>query len=560
MHIYSCDKFEMDHCYAYVSDLGADRLAYMAGGSSGWDNILIHNNEFYVPSTDGNYGCDFLQITGTGWSIYSNLFRAYYGPGGVNHQDGVQWLGGCSNFKVYANTFVNNCNSVIDVGDMFGNNNNVFLYNNLIVHDNYSGSPGGGFWVEEEFDGYVNQNYWAVNNTFVNFDSLYGFVNFDTEGGAAGYVDCGIADNLAVNAPSIGSGNGKTFSSYSATYNAYNSLVNSNYTTYFVGWAPSGIPNMRLTSAGNSALRVGVNLYTIPALSNYMSFLALDADGKPRPTSGPWTVGAYEYGGTSTNPVISVKSGQVSSNFMIGTTNTITLQVQNAGSGTLAGSATVIGAAGVYSITSGQSYSLTSGQSQVVMLRYVPATTNDWTIIRFTGGGGVDVAITNHAQLPLGLSFAATSGTITAPFTVAGSYVSQSAETGVANGGQAVYPFTITNVGSYTVSASVNAPSAGENSFYVNIDAEPTDPAMIWDIPISTGFTNQTVSWRGTGTDTNAQYVPAVFNLSTGTHQLIIVGREADVQLAQITISPYLGNRPTPPSSPPNLRVIALSP
>jgi hypothetical protein len=103
--------------------------------------------------------------------------------------------------------------------------------------------------------------------------------------------------------------------------------------------------------------------------------------------------------------------------------------------------------------------------------------------------------------------------------------------------------------------ANVNAPNDSANSFYVNIDAQPTDPTMIWDIPLTTGFTNQLVSWRGNGTDTNNQYVPMVFNLTTGAHQLIIVGREAGAQLGQITVQPYATTRPNAPAG---LRVVAI--
>lgn len=86
------------------------------------------------------------------------------------------------------------------------------------------------------------------------------------------------------------------------------------------------------------------------------------------------------------------------------------------------------------------------------------------------------------------------------------------------------------------ISAIVNAPSTAANSFYVNIDSQPTDPTMIWDVPATSGFTNLLVSWRGSGTDTNNQFVPEVFNLYAGAHQLIIRGREAGAQLANITI------------------------
>ena len=32
-----------------------------------------------------------------------------------------------------------------------------------------------------------------------------------------------------------------------------------------------------------------------------MNYLGFDKDGRPHPTSGPWTVGAYEYGTNAPN-------------------------------------------------------------------------------------------------------------------------------------------------------------------------------------------------------------------------------------------------------------------
>jgi hypothetical protein len=116
-------------------------------------------------------------------------------------------------------------------------------------------------------------------------------------------------------------------------------------------------------------------------------------------------------------------------------------------------------------------------------------------------------------------------------------YISQSVATSVTNGGQAVYSFVITNAGNYVIQAMVNAPNASANSIYLNIDAQPQDPTMIWDIPITTGFQQSIASWRGNGTDGNDQFIPEIFNLAAGTHQLFIVGREANVQLQNITIA-----------------------
>ena len=138
------------------------------------------------------------------------------------------------------------------------------------------------------------------------------------------------------------------------------------------------------------------------------------------------------------------------------------------------------------------------------------------------------------------IRFAADAAALTAPFMASNGIIWQAVETSVTAGGQASYTFTITNAGSYVISAQVNAPNQSYNSFFVNIDAQPTDPTMIWDVqPPTTGFMNRTIGWRGTGSDTAPQFTPEVFNLSAGTHQLIVRGREPNTQLGTLTLSPY---------------------
>ena len=253
----------------------------------------------------------------------------------------------------------------------------------------------------------------------------------------------------------------------------------------------------------------------------------------------------------ATNPVISVTGGsQDFGTVQVGASADRNLTVQNIGTGTLVGAATTTQP---FSIVSGGSYSLGSNQSQVVTVRYAPqaAGVNTGTVT-FTGGGGASVALTGSAlagsgsprgPLP-GLSFESTAGVLQTPFVASAGYISQPVETlSPSTGGQATYDFQITAAGNYTISALVNAQNNGANSFYVNVDAQPTDPTMIWDIPVVSGFTNAVVSWRGTGTDGNNQFSPKVFSLSAGVHRLIIRGREANVQLGKITISPVA----TPP-------------
>lgn len=303
------------------------------------------------------------------------------------------------------------------------------------------------------------------------------------------------------------------------------------------------INNLYAPTSGNSpTVGGGTNLTFLGLFSN-------DLLGTARPASGPWDIGAYEYSaGSGTNPVISVSANTLNfSPIQVGSSQNLTVSVQNVGSGTLAGAATV---AAPFSIVSGGAYTLGQGQSQTVTIGYSPTVGGSASqTINFSGGGGARVSVTASAWAVLpGLSFGSYAGTISAPFVVSSNYISQSAQTGVANGGVAVYGFIITNAGQYTVSAMVNCPDGSANSFYLNIDAQPSDPTMIWDVPITSGFANEVVSWRGTGTDTNNQFVPQVFSLSAGTHELIIIGREANAQLGQITIAPYSGPTGNPPS------------
>jgi hypothetical protein len=72
------------------------------------------------------------------------------------------------------------------------------------------------------------------------------------------------------------------------------------------------------------------------------------------------------------------------------------------------------------------------------------------------------------------------------------------------------------------------------------MDAEPQSPGMIWDVvPLTSGFAQETANWRGSGTDTADQFVPKVFTLSLGAHQLIIRGREAATLLQSVTVLHY---------------------
>jgi hypothetical protein len=104
-------------------------------------------------------------------------------------------------------------------------------------------------------------------------------------------------------------------------------------------------------------------------------------------------------------------------------------------------------------------------------------------------------------------------------------------------GGKALYSFNIAATGDYIISAKVNCPSGGNNSYFVNIDAEPSTK-MIWDIPPTNGLETRLVTWDPIKT-------PHVWRLTAGTHQLIVRGREADTKLGKIKFSVL----PAPPQN-----------
>ena len=152
------------------------------------------------------------------------------------------------------------------------------------------------------------------------------------------------------------------------------------------------------------------------------------------------------------------------------------------------------------------------------------------------------------ATFPVGLE------SIARPFILTNDYIYQPIETGEANGGRAIFNFTIPDAGYYAIQAVVDAPNTEANSFYVNIDSQPQDPIMIWDIPVTSGFERRIVSWRNNGMPTEFPSGQELFNLSQGKHQLVIVGRAANTKLKVINLC-IIQAPPTP-----HLRVIGTVP
>jgi hypothetical protein len=228
-------------------------------------------------------------------------------------------------------------------------------------------------------------------------------------------------------------------------------------------------------------------------------------------------------------------------------TPSATMSVRSAPAGNVLGTQPV-GAVG--GVVAGPAFAILSGQNIW------------WWNVSFTTGVsgwvGEDSlnAYTNGPALPplmTSLSFEAETGQIISPFAISGGTLAQTVNTlDPALGGAARYRFNITQPGDYIIRAAVNTPDVNSDSFFINIDGEPTDPAMIWDVGLTIGIQERVVSWRGNGTFLAPQFNPKTFALTSGEHLLTIRGREANASLDHVTIEPLL----PPPSPPQALRIV----
>src|ERR1043165_2579289 len=143
--------------------------------------------------------------------------------------------------------------------------------------------------------------------------------------------------------------------------------------------------------------------------------------------------------------------------------------------------------------------SLNSGSvNQATVTGLTPGQTYYFAVTSYSSSGvesdySAEVAYTVPSGRPppdYPLTFTADSGIISGPFTLLNGILSQNLLSTLLGGGEAIYNFTIDIPGTYVVSAMINAPSDSENSLYINVDGEPTDPLMIWDVPVTSGFTN----------------------------------------------------------------------
>jgi hypothetical protein len=512
----------------------------------------VHDNG--LPGSNLDHG---LYLCGDNELVINNVLvrNAAYGL----HVAGYATV---SNMKVYNNVIAFNGKSGIILWMTVGG---MDIKNNILSHN--------GHWGIDSFEahgsGVVVDHNLLFNNGFGDYDftrggSDYSYTLGTKISGDALFIDStasGFDGHLRAGSPAINAGlnlssifttdkDGTTRSTVGAWDLGPYAYAASNpgapqITTHPVDQtvAAGQTASLSITASGTAPLsyqwqKNGTNIsgavsptYTTPATvigDNASTLRCIVTNGAGSETSDEATL-------TVLNP---------STRFAIG--NQVTpasiVNVRSTPAGTLLGTQPV-GAIGT--VTAGPAFAALSGQNVW------------WWNVNFTAGVsgwvGEDSlnAYTNAPSPPPlmpSLSFEAEAGQIVFPFAISGGGVSQTTNAlNPSSGGAARYRFNITRPGDYIIKAAVNAPDVNSDSFFINIDGEPADPTMIWDIIVPTiGVQERVVSWRGNGTFVVPQFNPKIFTLTSSEHTLTIRGREPNTLIDRITIE-AVAPRPAPP-------------
>jgi hypothetical protein len=431
-----------------------------------------------------------------------------------------------------------------------------YVWNNVI----WNPLQSGAFYFDDTWSG--AQNY-VWNNTVASYPQIPFRVIYRASGGVVGVLSL-INNHLifgSANMLSIDAG-----ASVAALTNLNNPNITSSAATT-QGYTAANL--FQPTSSAGSSVGVGQSLASVLNGS-----LLKDILGISRPQAQGWDAGAYQFSGGAPAPQAPNTPSNISpSGGATGVSLTPTLTASSysdpQNSAQRSCQWTLKDATGATTLwDSGVQGPATSTAVPAAILNY--GTTYTWQV-RYANSLGLWSSYSTPTTLatvtappsppppaPAGSSivFQAGDGTITAPFVLANGAISQAVNTvDPTQGGEATYAFSASVTGSYTVSALVNAPSDGANSFFVQIDGEPVSPTDVWDVVnMTSGFEWRTVSWRGDqGTFDNPQFSPKVWNLKVGPHALYIRGREANAFVQSISIEKI----PGPPS---NLRVASSQP
>ena len=512
-----------------------------------WMYVLL------VP-VNGDNGDDFVTNCGQ-MDMYNNTIISMVTTGwaGDNHQDFVQTD---MPLMRYYNNYFENAGNYCIFGEFFGPNqnaggwyifNNVFNYTDPTLSSNPTACIGiGNNTHQGTITSWTNFKVW--NNLF-RLGGRACAIGAISAGPINRYYDCDIMNNINVGGRQIILQDGILDS---ASFVGNNPIPPND--SWFVNVAGK---DFHLTSAATGAIGTAIFESWMADFSALPAAATSDKDGNPRGAQ-PWDCGPYEFA-PSVGPGILTYSMPTYSVGEAGPTVTLTVNRINGSSGIVSVSYNTSNG----TATAGTDYAATTGvltwaSGDSAAKSYTVAITQDsdaepsesFNNTLSSPSSGATLGANSSALvtivddeppvIPLmgSLSFEAEAGLIESPFsTTAGTptYISQTADSNLGEGGLARWRVTIPATGSYKIIANVNCPSTGNDSLWISFDGEPT-ATDIWDVGATSGFQDKTVTWRGTGGPGTPEFSPKFWALSGGIRTLYIRGREPNMQINSIQI------------------------
>ena len=262
---------------------------------------------------------------------------------------------------------------------------------------------------------------------------------------------------------------------------AWNPVTNANVAGYKVYYGSASGNYTNISSVGN------VTNATIPGLTDgatyYFAATSLSTSGLESGYSSE-----ISYTIPSAVPTLQVNPGSIGyGTILTGTSKTNSFTVQNIGTGTLSGTATV---GSPFSIVSGGSYNLGAGQTQLVLVAFRPLVASNYNqSVSFSGGGGTNTTVSGsatNAPVPTPI-IQVNPGSI--------GYGTILVATSSTNS------FTVKNIGTGTLSgtASVGSPFSIVSGGSYNLGAGQTQLVLVAFRPLVASNYNQSVSFSGGG-------------------------------------------------------------
>ncbi len=295
------NNYTLEFSEAYNIDHG---VAFGPGGTI--SGFSIHDNHIHDfvnwDSTQDAYHHDGIHMWGqnggavTNGSIFNNLFD---GDSGVNITGDIYLQDSVRNVAVYNNVFIvpsNRTNNVIwfnghtnmsqplPGGEASGNS----AYNNFVSAGGHG--QGTAIYVNAEF------NFTAINNVLMGGQSNITIANGGTRSSTG--INHNIYEDLLAD---VGDRNG--FGYLGTPYNDFSSWQKAcgcDANSKMVPASQIKVGSQGQLLSGSVGIGAGLNLMSIA--SGDLAALASDIINAPRPGSGAWDAGAYQFGAVAAKP------------------------------------------------------------------------------------------------------------------------------------------------------------------------------------------------------------------------------------------------------------------